>query len=124
MTAKLLSWSTFGLLIAGAFPFVSDTSVAPAASASLSRSTYSIAPILPACGACRIKADEDYHKIYAIDRNALCASAEPYRTVSRLSTKVYCENGTYWVCQDFSTMTCNVYIERPPCPNDNCKRTQ
>lgn len=125
MTPKILSWTTFGLLVAGAFPFVSNASVAPGASAGMATAApMGITPQLPPCGACRTKPDEEYFKEYAIDRNSLCPPAEPYRAVARMSVKVICENGSYWVCYDTSTMGCEPLRPRPECPNDSCQRTK
>jgi hypothetical protein len=121
MTAKTLSWATFGLLISGSIPFVSNPDVTAAALPEYNNTLVETVP-LPECGACNIKPTQEFQKAYAIDRNALCAAATPYRVTVRLASKILCENGSYWVCEDTSSMTCSVYAPRPECPQDGCQR--
>ncbi|HSI72960.1 MAG TPA: hypothetical protein VK934_07265 [Fimbriimonas sp.] len=118
MTAKILSWGTFGLLLAGSLPFVSNSEVSASAN-------YAIPPApgsIPACGACNTSPPQEFQKLYAIDRNALCAPETPYRVSARLATKIICENGSYWICEDTSSSACNTYISRPECPQDTCAK--
>jgi hypothetical protein len=122
MTAKTLSWATFGLLLTGSIPFVSNPEVAAAAQPDVLPLVTTLPPTLPACGACYLKPTQEFQKAYAIDRNALCASDVPYRVTVRLASKIICLNGSYWVCEDTSSMTCSAYIERPECPQDSCQR--
>jgi hypothetical protein len=123
MTAKTLSWMTFGLLATSALPFLADPSVASAASSDLARTDrHAYGSVLPNCGACHVQPDQEYRKWYAIDRNALCPSDLPYRVVVRIATKVICQYGSYWMCSDTSSMECSTFVERPECPNDSCAR--
>ena len=122
MTAKTLSWTTFGLLIAGSAPFVSNPAVA-SVSAGLGDNGYNaLTSTLPACGACNIKPTQEFQKAYAVDPNSLCPPDEPYRITMRLSSKIICTNGSYWVCEDTSSMACSQYSPRPLCPQDSCAR--
>lgn len=108
----------------GSLPFVANASVAASASADLIGRTSNVATTdsLPSCGQCYIKPSEEYVKAYAIDKNTLCTPDKPYRVFARMTTKVICEGGGYWFCDDTGTMWCDVYIARPPCPNDTCAR--
>ncbi len=121
MTAKALSWTTFGLLTLGSLPFVSDPAVAAASDNIVFAQNTPIDPV-PLCGACNIKPTQEYQKPYAIDRNTLCPPEQPYRVTMRLSSKIMCMNGSYWVCEDTSSMACSLYAERPACPQDSCAR--
>jgi hypothetical protein len=81
-----------------------------------------ITPTLPPCGACNIQPSQEFQKPYAIDRNALCTPTNPYRVTIRLATKVICQYGSYWICEDTSSSACDNYIERPTCPEDSCAK--
>jgi hypothetical protein len=122
MTAKILSWTTFGLLLAGSVPFLANPEVAESSiSLSSPYTAYSGIPI-PQCGACNIQPTQEFQKAYAIDKNALCASDKPYRIAVRLSSKILCQNGAYWVCEDTSSMICSAFLPRPECPQDTCSQ--
>jgi hypothetical protein len=123
MTAKILSWTTFGLLLAGSVPFVSDPSVTASVNAfATAPGGGTITPSLAPCGACNVKPTQEFQKGYAIDRNSLCDPATPYRVTIRLASKIICEGGSYWLCEDTSSMSCSTYTERPTCPEDTCAK--
>ncbi len=121
MTAKTLSWATFGLLLSGSIPFVSNPEFVAATQPGASGTPPNPVP-LPSCGECNISPTLEYQKPYAIDLNALCSAPTAYRIATRLASKIICTNGSFWVCEDTSSLTCGAFLARPSCPQDTCKR--
>ncbi len=121
MTAKTLSWATFGLLLTGSVPFVSNPDIIERTSAYNGLPAPNPGP-LPDCGNCNIQPPQEFQKPYALDPNSLCTPSQPFRLWMRLSSKIICDSGSYWVCEDTSTMHCSVKIARPACPQDTCAK--
>jgi len=124
MTAKTLSWATFGLLTLGTAPIMADPSVAASSTSEYfnDRKPQPYSGTLPPCGSCSIENSVEFQKGYAIDPNTICPPEKPMRVIVRLATKVPCTGGSYWLCQDTSTMTCSVPVARPECPQDSCAK--
>ncbi|CAN5507053.1 hypothetical protein BH11ARM1_BH11ARM1_08880 [soil metagenome] len=127
MIAKTLYWVTFGVLTTSALPFLANPAVGSAASPDISGSSSvrsyeggNPKPIM--CGACQEKPAQEYTTNYAVDPGGLCGDPTPNRLAVRLTTKIVCAKGHYYLCDDTSTMICSAPIPRPACPEDTCLR--
>jgi hypothetical protein len=128
MTGKLVSWTTFGAIAVAMVPFAAHPTVRTGASTTdiASRSMYAmelvgVSPV-PKCLNCNAENREEYFDDYAIDKNTACVPEKPYRLFVRLNTKILCDNGGYWLCDDASSSTCTTWKERKPCPSNTCDR--
>jgi hypothetical protein len=122
MTAKILSWATFGLIALGALPIVANPTFTASSTSEFLQSRINVRPLetLPPCGTCYLEKSQEFDVLYAVDRNSICTPERPYRTMAHLSTKVPCDSGGYWICEDVSALKCSTYVERPVCPQDTC----